>query len=145
MTERLTARNLAGLAGVAFLLVGIGGFIPGITESYDQLEVWKNDSQAELLYFFQTSVLHNAVHLAFGVLGLALARTEAWARLFLLGGGAAYLALWIYGLAIDKASGWNWIPVDRGDDWLHFLLGALLVVLGLVAGRALGRRPAATP
>jgi len=73
-------RGLAGLVGAVFLLVGVLGFIPGITTDYDSMEFTGHTSGAELLGLFQVSVLHNIVHLLFGVVGLALARTVLGAR-----------------------------------------------------------------
>ncbi|MGH3372696.1 MAG: DUF4383 domain-containing protein, partial [Nocardioidaceae bacterium] len=73
--------------------------------------------------------------LLFGVVGLLLARTAAGARNFLLGGGAVYLVLWLYGLVTDQASSANVVPLNTADNWLHFVLGAAMVALGLVLGK----------
>jgi Domain of unknown function (DUF4383) len=129
-------QTAARLVGIAFLVVGIAGFIPGITTHlYGGLDFAGHDGGAELLGIFQVSVLHNIVHLLFGIAGLALSRTWPGARAFLVGGGAIYLVLWLYGLVIDKDSGANFVPVDSADDWLHFALGAAMIALGLVLGR----------
>jgi hypothetical protein len=64
-----------------------------------------------------------------------MARTFSGARGFLVGGGAVYLVLWIYGLLIDKDSGANFVPINSADDWLHFALGAGMVALGLLLGK----------
>jgi len=129
-------QTTARLVGIVFLVVGIAGFIPGITTNlYDGLDFAGHDGDAELLGIFQVSVLHNIVHLLFGVAGLALSRTWDGARTYLIGGGAIYLVLWLYGLIIDKDSGANFVPVDSADDWLHFLLGVGMVALGLLLGR----------
>lgn len=103
-------RTAARAVGAVFLLVGILGFIPGITTDYDSLSFAGHDSGAELFGIFQVSVLHNLVHLAFGVAGLAMARTASLARAYLVGGGAVYLVLWLYGLVIDKNSDANFVP-----------------------------------
>jgi hypothetical protein len=132
----------SALVGAVFLLVGVLGFIPGITADHDGLRAAGHESNAELLGVFQVSVLHNIVHLLFGAAGIALARTASGARAFLVGGGAIYLVLWLYGLVIDKASQANFVPLNTADDWLHFVLGAAMVALGVVLGR---RRPAGTP
>jgi hypothetical protein len=132
MTRRLNAQTLAMLVGGAFVLVGIAGFVPGVTTSYDELEYAGEDSQAELLGVFEVSLLHNLLHVAVGILGLALAQTAAAARWFLLGGGAAYVALWIFGLAIDLSSDANFIPVNTADNWLHFGLGLTMIGLGVL-------------
>ena len=135
MAERDLVRTLAMAVAAVFVLVGILGFIPGITTNYDDLGFASDDSEAELLGIFQVSILHNIVHLAFGLVGLALARTLDGARLFLIGGGVIYLLLWIYGLLIDQDSGANFIPINTADNWLHFILGVGMVLVGFVTTR----------
>jgi hypothetical protein len=93
-----------------------------------------------LLGIFQVSVLHNIVHLLFGVVGLALARTATGARNFLIGGGLVYLLLWVYGLVVDESSDANFVPLNDADDWLHLVLGAGMILLGLLLGRSLRAR-----
>src|SRR3712207_2099398 len=68
-------RNATKAVGAVFLLVGVLGFIPGITSNYDAMEFAGHESGAELLGIFQVSILHNIVHLLFGVAGLAMAKT----------------------------------------------------------------------
>ncbi|HEX2772006.1 MAG TPA: DUF4383 domain-containing protein [Micromonosporaceae bacterium] len=136
-TRKHPVRTAAQLVGVVFLLVGVLGFIPGITTNYDTLMFAGHESYAKLLGLFQVSVLHNLVHLGYGVAGLALARTVPGARLYLMGGGALYLVIWLYGLVIDYESGANFIPLNTADNWLHFFLGIGMIALGLV----LTRRP----
>lgn len=125
------AQTVATVVALAFLLVGVLGFIPGITSHYGDMTFAGHDSKAQLLGVFEVSVLHNIVHLLFGVVGLALARTPAGAVSFLLGGGVVYLVLWLYGLLVDKASQANFVPLDSADDWLHFALGLVMVVAGV--------------
>ena len=132
-----TARTVARVVGIVFLVVGILGFVPGITTHYGDLSFAGHHSDAKLLGIFQVSVLHNIVHLLFGVAGLALARRADSAIAYLIGGGAIYLVLWIYGLVVDKSSGANFVPVNSADDWLHLVLGLGMVAAGLV----LRRRP----
>ena len=147
MNERTTGQSLAGLVATGFLLVGILGFVPGVTAHFDRLDFAGRDSGAELLGVFDVSILHNVVHIAFGVVGLALARTLAGARAFLLGGGAIYLVLWIYGLIVDRGDRANFVPFDDADNWLHFAVGLTMVGLGFLLTRTRAREPApvATP
>jgi hypothetical protein len=126
----------AMIVGVVFVLVGILGFIPGITTHYGDLSFAGHGSGAKLLGIFQVSILHNIVHLLFGLAGIAAGRaTPSAARSFLVGGGVIYLVLWIYGLVIDKASSANFVPVNNADNWLHLLLGVGMIALGLALGR----------
>ncbi|MBB4689112.1 DUF4383 domain-containing protein [Amycolatopsis jiangsuensis] len=130
---RRTPRQLvAAVVGVVFLLVGVLGFVPGVTTDYDLLAGAGHHSGALLFGLFGVSVLHNLVHLAFGVAGLALARTPAGARNFLLVGGVIYLLLWLYGLIIDQDSAANFVPVNSADNWLHLGLAVGMILLGVL-------------
>jgi hypothetical protein len=135
MTDRSRIQSVAMLYGVALLLVGILGFIPGITTNYEDLAFAGTDSQAELLGLFQTSILLNLVHLAYGIAGLAVAKTVEGSRTFLIGGGVIYLVLWLYGLVIDRGGDANFVPLNTADNWLHFGLGATMVAAGFLLTR----------
>jgi hypothetical protein len=131
MNDRTPVQNVARLAGLVFLLVGIAGFIPGITTNlYDGLDFAGDGSEAELLGIFQVSVLHNIVHLLFGV-GIFLAATPEGARNYLIGAGTIYLLLFVLGI-LGAA---DWIPANDADDWLHLVLGAGLLGAGLALSR----------
>ena len=136
-----TLQKATTAVAAAFLLVGVLGFIPGITTDYDTMTFASHESDAKLLGIFEVSVLHNVVHLLFGFVGFLLGRTWNGARAFLLGGGLVYLVLWVYGLAVDHESSANFVPVNDADNWLHLVLGLGMVALGLV----LGRRAEGTP
>ena len=132
---RPLVNRIALTVGVVFLLVGIAGFIPGITTHYDTLSFAGHHSEAKLLGVFQVSILHNIVHLLFGIAGIAMARRADAARLYLIGGGAVYLLLWIYGLVVGDTSSANFVPINTADDWLHFALGIGMIGLGVATTR----------
>ncbi|WP_458112211.1 DUF4383 domain-containing protein [Arthrobacter sp. R1-13] len=132
---RTNVQKAALAIGAVFLLVGVLGFIPGITSNVDQLSFAGHHSGAMLLGLFQVSVLHNAVHLLFGVAGLVLARSASGARSYLLFGGIIYLVLWIYGLVVDQESAGNFVPLNAADNWLHLLLGVAMIALALLLTR----------
>ncbi|MBT8163389.1 MULTISPECIES: DUF4383 domain-containing protein [Arthrobacter] len=131
----LTLHNTALTLGWVFLAVGVLGFIPGITTNYGAMSFAGHDSGAMLLGVFQVSILHNIVHLLYGAVGLYLARTDGMARGYLLFGGAIYLLLWIYGLIVMSNASADFVPLNSGDNWLHLVLGIVMVGLGIWLGR----------
>lgn len=142
----LSLHNTAIGIGAVFLLVGVLGFIPGITTNYGAMTFAGHESGAMLLGVFQVSVLHNIVHLLFGLAGIVMARTNPMAHWFLLGGGIVYLVLWIYGLVIDMNAAANFVPFNTADNWLHLVLGLGMIGLGLWLGRdAVSKMKGSTP
>ena len=147
-TQRTLAQTLAVLFGIAFLAVGVFGFIPGITQDLRDIEFAGNDSPAELLGIFKVSILHNIVHLLFGIAGIALSRTRANALMYLLYTGVIYVVLTVFGLLVDAGDDANFIPLNGADTVLH-----LVLAIGLLGGWFLSKgeddifadRPAAPP
>jgi len=79
---------------------------------------------------FAVSGLHNVIYLISGVVGVALARTYAASRAYFLGGGLVYLAFWLQGWLMGRRSA-NLLPVNGPDNWLHFGIGVVMVLLGI--------------
>ncbi len=124
----------AATMGLVFLLAGIAGFIPGVTSNYDQLEFAGPDSEAKLLGLFEVSVLHNIVHMLFGV-GLIAAARYSWSRAYLLGGGIGYLGVVLYGALVDKEADANILPINNADNILHLVLALTMIGLGVLGSR----------
>jgi hypothetical protein len=137
---RHPVQTTAVVVSAVFVLVGILGFIPGVTTNFDQLSLAGHTSGALLLGLFAVSVLHNLVHLAFGVVGFAMSRTASGARAYLVGGGIVYAVLWIYGLVISFDSAANFVPLNTADNWLHLVLAVGMIGLGVLLGRDLRTR-----
>ncbi|KAB1646966.1 DUF4383 domain-containing protein [Pseudoclavibacter endophyticus] len=133
---RRTPVQIAALIyGIVFLIVGVAGFIPGITTNYDTMQFGGHHSEAMLMGIFQVSILHNIVHLLYGIVGLLLARRPGSARHYLLWGGVIYLVLWLYGLFIDHDSSANFVPLNDADNWLHLVLGVTMIGLSFLPRR----------
>ncbi|HSX68866.1 DUF4383 domain-containing protein [Nocardioides sp.] len=125
----------AAVVALVFGIVGVAGFIPGVTTDFSDLQFAGHESGAMLLGLFQVSVLHNLVHLGFAVAGFVLARTAAGARGYLVGGGALYLVVFLYGLLVGAHDQANFLPLNDADDVLHVVLGVGMVLLGLLLNR----------
>ena len=144
MKNRYPVQIVALLAAAAFLAVAILGFVPGVTTRYSEMAFAGHHSEALLLGLFQISVLDNLVHALFGVVGLLAAKTAGGARGFLLGAGAIYLLLTVFGMLIDLDSPLNFVPLNSADNWLHLGLGLGMLASGLALGKASPRPAAAT-
>jgi hypothetical protein len=140
---RTDIQRAALLFGVVFLVVGVLGFIPGITTDYDRLTTF-DDVGAKLLGIFGINILENIAHLLYGVVGILAASSWAFSRIYFLWGGVVYLALWLYGLVIDERSAANFLGVNMAAHWLHFVLGLVMVALGFLLARRIAADRAAT-
>ncbi|GAA1659496.1 DUF4383 domain-containing protein [Glycomyces endophyticus] len=134
-TGRAPVQTVTLVIALVFTLVGVLGFVPGVTTGFDAMTFAGHHSDARLLGVFEVSVLHNVVHLLFGVVGFLMVRTAAASVTYLLTGGAIYLVLWLYGLLIDLDSAANFVPVNDADNWLHLGLAVGMLALGALFAR----------
>lgn len=132
----LAVQGAAVLVAAAFLAVAIAGFTPGLTSHLDQLQWLGHNSESQLFGVFEVSVVHNILHLALGVAGLLLAGTYRRARAYLVGGGLIYLGLGLYGLVAAPSGPRNVLPLNNADNWLHFAIGVVMILLGLTLAGA---------
>lgn len=125
-TERTPAQLYALTFGAVLLLVGILGFF--VDSSFDN----GNNLRGDELIVFLVNGWHNLVHIASGLLGLALWRRRDTARLYALGFGAVYLIVTIWGFA-DGNDVLSIIPVNTEDNFLHLAIAALGIAAGLAS------------
>jgi preprotein translocase subunit Sss1 len=116
----MAVQAAALIVGAVLVLLGVLGFIPGITAEYDRLEWAAHQPEARLFGVIAVSGVHNIVNIVIGALGFLMARTYAAARAYFLGGALVYVAIWVYELTVVHV-----------NDWLHFGLGLVMVLLGL--------------
>jgi hypothetical protein len=123
-----TAQRLSQIFGIVFVIVGLAGFV--VTGGGMDASM----AAPRLLGLFPLNVVHNLVHLLFGVWGLLGARTFGGAKSYLFGAGAIYLVLAICGAFVPN--GFGLVPIGGADVALHALLG--VVLLGAAFGTARG-------
>lgn len=129
-------RRVAMVLGIVFLLVGILGLF-----SAGGMEMGA-DNPAMLLGLFPVNLVHNIVHLLFGVWGLVAARSFAGAKMYAQVVGAIYIVLAICGFFV--AAPFGLIPIGGSDIWLHALIGIVLAGAGFTAKPEMAGSPAAT-
>ncbi|WP_308798268.1 DUF4383 domain-containing protein [Agromyces silvae] len=130
-----TIQKVALVYGIVFLVVGVAGFIPGVTVQLETIQFAGHESQALLLGVFQVSILHNIVHLLYGLVGLAAATGFAASKNYLIWGGVVYAVLLVYGLFLSGDHPANFVPLNSADNWLHGVLAVTMIALGILLGR----------
>jgi hypothetical protein len=123
--------------GIVLMLAGVLGFIPGITQQYGELRFLGPDSHAMFLNLFQVSMLLNIVQLVIGATGWAMSRNGMGARNFLMGFGALYIVLSIFGLSVGVGSAANFLSLNTLDSWTLMALGVLMIGSGWILSRHL--------
>ena len=118
------AKKAAGIFGIAFLLMGVVGlFLPG------GMGMEADPARAPHLFgLFPVNLLHNIVHLLFGLWGLAAARTWAGARSYGRIGSVIYVVLAVLGFVAPN--GFGLVPLGGHDIWLHLVLAGGLAWIG---------------
>ena len=115
------AQLFAYAVGAVLILVGIVGFI--VDSSFDT----GNGIQGDDLIIFEVNGIHNLVHIASGLLLLAVAPKRATARIGVIAFGLVYAIVTIIGI-VDGEDVLGLLPVNGPDNVLHIALtlGALL-------------------
>ncbi len=131
------ARLYATVFGAVLVVAGIIGFFYNSTFTSDE------SVHDDVLGILSVNGWHNMVHLATGLLGLAMMRSAA--RQYALGLGIVYVVVAIWGFAIGSGDSiLSIVPVNTADNVLHLLtaLVGLVIALGPVRSAVADRAPA---
>lgn len=130
----MALRRFALIFGIVFLAVGIAGFIPGLTAQHTHPDVRVESGMGLLFGLFPVNVLHNLVHVLFGLWGLAAAKSIPAARVYGKTTAIAYALLTVMGLvpAANLHTTFGLVPIYGNDIWLHALLAIVAGYFGFV-------------
>jgi hypothetical protein len=132
----MTTRRFAGIFGAVFLIIGVLGFVPGINHMHygDPNLAIEGPGHGHLLGLFHVNVVHNLIHVAFGVGGLLAARRAAAAKGYFQFVAVSYLGLALLGLvsAGNVNNLFGVVPIHGNDVWLHAIIGLSAAVLGFL-------------
>jgi hypothetical protein len=119
-------KRVALVFGIVFLLVGLLGLLQA-----GGRQMGADPAPHMLLGLFPVNLLHNIVHLLFGVWGIAASRSFAGAKSYAQIGGVIYIVLAVLGFVTPTTFGL--IPIGGNDIWLHAVLGIALAYFGFTA------------
>ena len=112
-------RTLAILFGSVLIVVGILGFVPGVTPN------------EHLLGIFHVNAAHNAVHLLSGLVSLmAGLSSEYFSRMFFRFFGVIYGLVALLGFVYGDRMILGLISNNRADTWLHVGVAAVSLLVG---------------
>jgi hypothetical protein len=121
-----TVQRVAQIFGVVFILVALAGFYTG------GMNMEADPAVAPMIMgMFPVNLLHNIVHLLFGIWGLAASRSFTGAKQYAQIAGVIYLVLAVVGFV--SPDGFGMVPLGGNDVWLHVALGAILAGVGFTA------------
>lgn len=116
-------KKAAMAVGVVFLLIGVLGFVPGITVDSDGVK--------KLLGLFQVDAVHNLVHIASGLAFLAASQRADWSKMAFQVFGVVYALVTLVGFMVgDGGSVLGLFHVNTMDNLLHLVLTAAFLYLG---------------
>jgi hypothetical protein len=120
--------------GLVFAIVGIAGFFPALLSPHDSVEhsLTIERGAGHLFGLFPVNVLHNLVHLAFGVWGLGAYRNASLAIRYARSVAVVYAILTVMGLIPGLDTVFGLVPVHGNDVWLHALLAAGAAYFGFI-------------
>jgi hypothetical protein len=126
--RRSLAQLVALIFGVIFILVAVLGFI---TPGGMAMAMAAGVGGGMLLGLFAINLIHNVVHLLFGLWGVAASRTFAAAKGYCQAVGVIYLVLAVLGYLAP--TGFGLVPIGGNNIWLHAVLGIVLTLVGFTA------------
>jgi hypothetical protein len=112
----MNSATLVKVFGVVFLLIGVLGFVPGIT-----------NEEGLLLGLFEVDAMHNIVHILSGVLAFVFAgkSPKTYLKVF----GVVYLLVTIVGF-VQGDTILGMMSVNMADHWLHLAIAVVALVFG---------------
>ncbi len=116
-------QTAARIFGIIYLIVGIIGFIPGISPpvSAGAPPLILSGEYNNVIGLFSTNWLHDVVHILVGLGGLAVAGSFANARSYWKSIAVIFAILFVLGIIPATNTVFGLVPLFGADVWLHLL------------------------
>lgn len=136
----MNTRQFAMILGIAFLVIGVLGFVPGVNQMHGDDDLLSREGlrvggpgHGQVLGLFHVNLLHNVVHILFGVMGLAMSRRYDSARLYARIVAVAYGLLVVLGLLPTPFhTVFGLVPIHGHNVWLHGVIALAAAYFGWV-------------
>lgn len=131
----MAVRSFALVFGIIFLVLGIAGFIPALTTPITGIGTGLTiDAGTGLLFgLFPVNVVHNIVHLIFGVLGVLAFRSFPAALVYARSVAVIFIVLTILGFIPVLRTIFGIVPLYGHDIWLHAIIAVVAGYMGFIA------------
>ena len=143
----MKAPLIARVLGVAFFLAGILGFVPVVTVAAGPTDQWVTlgANYGFLAALFPVNIVHDVVHLVFGIWGIAASWSFKSAVSYCRAVTWVYFALVILGAIPITNTLFGIAPIYGYDIALHAIVAFAALYGGYGAGRFEAETEEATP
>ena len=130
----MNTRTFALIWGIVFLVVVASGFIPGMLQppAAGDPPLAVDAMHGRALGLFPVNILHNLVHLIFGLWGVIAYRSLGAAKTYARVVAVVYAVFAVMGLVPGLNTTFGLVPLHGNDVWLHILLAAPAAYFGFV-------------
>ena len=130
----MSTRRFALIWGILFLVIVASGFVPGMLQPPHpgDPELAMGSMYGRALDLFPVNLLHNLVHLVFGIWGVMAYRSYGAAKTYARVVAVVYALFAVMGLVPGLNTTFGLVPLFSHDVWLHVLLAAGAAYFGFV-------------
>ena len=130
----MSTRMFALIFGIVFLLAGASGFIPGLLHPVPAgaPPLTVASGYGFILGLLPVNILHNLVHVLFGILGIAAYAGVFAPRVYAQIVAISYGLLVVLGLVPATNTLFGLVPIYGADVWLHLVLGLVAAYFGFM-------------
>ena len=117
----MNTRTFALIWGIVFLVVVASGFIPGMLQppAAGDPPLAVDAMHGRALGLFPVNILHNLVHLIFGLWGVIAYRSLGAAKTYARVVAVVYAVFAVMGLVPGLNTTFGLVPLHGNDVWLH--------------------------
>ena len=134
----MSTRTFALVFGIVFLLAGASGFIPEMLHPVpaDAPPLSVATGYGLVMGLLPVNLLHNLVHVLFGILGVAAFAGLFAPRVYAQIVAVVYGLLVVLGLLPATNTLFGLVPIYGNDVWLHLVLGVVAAYFGFMTPAA---------